>query len=127
MPLALPLMCCAMCGVFLFLFHAVHALHCRFEVEGDGFLYKQVRNMVGAALAVGNGRLSLNYIPEALASGVRPGVRPYTLAEAKGLCLATIYHPAFEAFEGRGEQAPLLYGGMSAAMRAEFAAHAVVL
>ena len=34
----------------------------RLEVEGDGFLYRQVRNMVGAALVVASGKHDLEYL-----------------------------------------------------------------
>lgn len=71
----------------------------RFEVEGTGFLYKQVRHMVGALMAVGEGRLSDGDIEAALRGGSdaavlnRQGPKQYTVAEARGLCLARVFLP----------------------------------
>ena len=44
-------------------------VNCRLVVEGSGFLYKQVRHMTGALLAVGFGRLGPGRIEELLALG----------------------------------------------------------
>ena len=41
----------------------------RVEVHGSSFLYKQVRHMVGALLAVGGGRLARSDLEEELAAG----------------------------------------------------------
>lgn len=71
----------------------------RFVVEGRGFLYKQVRHIVGALLAVGEGRLGIEDIREALEGGIaaaelnRHGPKMYTVAEARGLCLAHLLLP----------------------------------
>ncbi|BDA44980.1 tRNA pseudouridine synthase A [Coccomyxa sp. Obi] len=63
----------------------------RFEVEGSGFLYKMVRHMVGALIAVGRGKMEEARIVELLALGSKefPGekYRGWTVAEAKGLFL----------------------------------------
>lgn len=71
-------------------------------MEGSGFLYKQVRHMTGALLAVGAGQLGADAIAEALAAGPaartgpdRHAYRGWMCAEAKGLCLqAVAYHPS---------------------------------
>jgi len=39
------------------------------QVQGSGFLYKQVRHMTGALLAVGWGRLSLDHLQQLLEIG----------------------------------------------------------
>jgi tRNA pseudouridine38-40 synthase len=71
----------------------------RLEVEGSGFLYKQVRHMTGALLAVGEGKLGLDAIAERLAAGNSrpPGAggawRGYNVAPAKGLCLRCVQYP----------------------------------
>jgi tRNA pseudouridine38-40 synthase len=44
----------------------------RITAEADGFLYKMVRSLVGAIVAVGEGRLSLAQVKEMLAGGARP-------------------------------------------------------
>lgn len=70
----------------------------RLVVQGDGFLYKQVRHMVGALLAVGVGRLGADDIAAALAGAeaagqIRRGRRGYTVAPSRGLCLAHVELP----------------------------------
>lgn len=65
-------------------------LHLASQVEGAGFLYRQVRHMVGALIAVGCGRLQEAAIAEALAVGARqlPGqgglYRGWNVAPAVG-------------------------------------------
>ena len=63
-------------------------------VRGDRFLYKMVRNLVGAIVRVGSGELSSDEVLEALASGAfaRSASVPLT-APAHGLCLR---HVAYE-------------------------------
>lgn len=39
----------------------------RFEIEGDNFLYKMVRNLVGTLVYLGQGKVTLHDIPSALA------------------------------------------------------------
>lgn len=74
-----------------------HAL--TITVTGDGFLYRQVRHMVGCVLAVARGRLPPAAIPAKLAAGGRapPGAayRGWTLAPAHGLCLERVALPAW--------------------------------
>lgn len=60
-----------------------------FRVTGSGFLYRQVRNMVGALLRVGTGAISPAQVATILASGVRPDW--LKAAPAHGLCLQRVY------------------------------------
>ncbi|KAL6757724.1 tRNA pseudouridine synthase, partial [Haematococcus lacustris] len=59
-----------------------HVLRCDL-VEGAGFLYKQVRHMVGALLAVGDGRMDAQVIRNALATTGSTTHKPWTVAPAK--------------------------------------------
>lgn len=63
----------------------------RFHVEGSGFLYKQVRNMVGALLRVGTGSMRVDGMAEMLAVNARPAA--LKAAPAHGLCLARVFYP----------------------------------
>jgi len=56
--------------------------------EGNGFLYRMVRNMVGALVAVGQYRASAADISEALTRGRRP--LAFATAPAQGLYLVAI-------------------------------------
>lgn len=56
-----------------------------FDVEGEGFLYKQVRNMVGTLVEIGRGHWAPGRIPEILAGKNRQLAGP--TAPARGLCL----------------------------------------
>jgi len=56
-------------------------------VEGDRFLYKMVRRIVGALVACGSGRLTQKDIRAALAG--RP-FRPFQTAPARGLLLDSV-------------------------------------
>lgn len=76
----------------------------RLEVEGTGFLYKQVRHMTGALLAVGSGQLSSGAVAEALAAGARVksgqerhAYRGWMVAEAKGLCLQEVVYAPYSS------------------------------
>jgi tRNA pseudouridine38-40 synthase len=60
-------------------------------VTGNGFLYRQVRNMVGAILAVGGGRFSLDELKILMEKRDRK-LLP-TAAPAKGLCLYDVKYP----------------------------------
>jgi len=55
------------------------------DVEGTGFLYNQVRNMVGTLVEVGRGRWEPAYVVEILAGRDRSKAGP--TAPARGLCL----------------------------------------
>jgi len=57
----------------------------RIDVEGTGFLYNQVRNMVGTLIEIGRGRWEPEYISDILASRDRSNAGP--TAPARGLCL----------------------------------------
>ena len=60
----------------------------RITAEGDGFLYKMVRSVAGALVAVGQGRLSPAQVGEILRSGRRPAL--VQTAPARGLFLARV-------------------------------------
>lgn len=59
-----------------------------FEVEGDGFLRHQVRNMVGTLIEVGQGRRAPDSMPALLRSKNRRLAGP--TAPASGLCLVRV-------------------------------------
>ncbi|UCG59780.1 MAG: tRNA pseudouridine(38-40) synthase TruA [Phycisphaerales bacterium] len=58
------------------------------DVEGDGFLYNMVRNIVGTLTEIGNGRWKPEKIEEILEARDRTAAGP--LAPANGLCLIWI-------------------------------------
>ncbi len=62
-----------------------------FRVEGDGFLWNQVRRMVSATLAVGSGDANVSDIKASLASG-KPH-KAFGLAPAAGLLLERVEYP----------------------------------
>lgn len=68
-----------------------------FEIEGNGFLYKMVRHMVGAALTVGSRRLPIERVSAALLKGSEelPGekYRGWNIASPRGLCLMRVDYP----------------------------------
>jgi tRNA pseudouridine38-40 synthase len=65
-----------------------------FVVEGDGFLWNQVRRMVGAVLAVGRGEADVSDVEASLKSGkAHPKFR---LAVAEGLLLERITYDQLE-------------------------------
>mmetsp|Transcript_34502 Transcript_34502/g.53869 ORF Transcript_34502/g.53869 Transcript_34502/m.53869 type:complete len:193 (-) Transcript_34502:177-755(-) len=59
-------------------------------VNLDGALYKMVRNMVGAMLAVGCGKMQPGDISEMLQTGQR--TKTYNPAPANGLCLERVFY-----------------------------------
>lgn len=63
----------------------------RLEVEGDGFLYRQVRNMVGAALFVASGKHDVEYLRAIIESKDRS--RAPMGAPARGLFLHEVVYP----------------------------------
>lgn len=63
----------------------------RLEVEGDGFLYRQVRNMVGAALVVASGKHDVEYLRAIIESKDRS--RAPMGAPARGLFLHEVVYP----------------------------------
>ncbi len=58
------------------------------DVEGDGFLYNMVRNIVGTLVEIGRGKWSLEKISEILEAKNRTAAGP--IAPAAGLCLMWI-------------------------------------
>lgn len=68
-----------------------HYEEVRVEVEGKGFLYNQVRNMVGTLLQVGIKRWEPEYIQTILESRLRANAGP--TAPARGLCLRWVRYP----------------------------------
>lgn len=82
----------------------------RIDVEGSGFLYKQVRNMVGTLLNVGRGAHPPERVAEILESNDRRQAGP--TAPAKGLCLQWVrYPPDLMRFrENDGQQSERLTG-----------------
>lgn len=63
----------------------------RFDIEGTGFLYNQVRNMVGTLIEVGRGHWEPEHVHEILRSKDRSQAGP--TAPAKGLCLQWVRYP----------------------------------
>jgi len=59
-----------------------------FTFHGDGFLYRMVRNLVGALVKVGHGRLSVAELKKILAARCRSGAPP--TAPAEGLYLLKV-------------------------------------
>jgi len=69
-----------------------HLDEIRIDVEGTGFLYKQVRNMVGTLINVGIGRWAPERVAEILESKDRTNAGE--TAPARGLCLRWVSYPA---------------------------------
>ena len=61
-----------------------------FVAEGNGFLYKMVRSMVGALIDVGQRKLKRDEIFEILKSRIR--TEKVVSAPAKGLCLEQVFY-----------------------------------
>lgn len=60
------------------------------QVQGNGFLHKMVRHIVGAVIAVGQGQISQEYVESLLSQGLPPdmltgGFRGWRVADACGL------------------------------------------
>lgn len=66
----------------------------RFAVEGDGFLWNQVRRMVSAVLCVGRGEAQVADIRASLGTGVPH--KSFRLAAADGLVLERVVHEGLE-------------------------------
>lgn len=64
----------------------------RIDVEGEGFLYNQVRNMAGTLIDIGRGRWTPDALIDILASRDRGRAGP--TAPAHGLCLQWVRYPA---------------------------------
>jgi tRNA pseudouridine38-40 synthase len=69
-----------------------HLDEIRIDVEGTGFLYKQVRNMVGTLLNVGRGHWEPDRVAVVLSSRDRSAAG--ATAPARGLCLMWVRYPA---------------------------------
>lgn len=68
-------------------------------VEADAFCHSMVRALVGALLAVGDGRKPVDWPAQVLGRGLRdPAVH---VAPAYGLCLEEVRYPADEELAGR--------------------------
>ena len=61
------------------------------DVEGGGFLYNQVRNIVGTLVEIGRGHWPPERVPEILASRDRQQAGP--TAPPHGLCLQWVKYP----------------------------------
>jgi tRNA pseudouridine38-40 synthase len=68
-------------------------------VSADAFCRHQVRSMVGALLAVGEGRQRVAWPAEVLQAGVR--IPAVNVAAAKGLTLVVVDYPADDALAAR--------------------------
>ena len=68
-----------------------HLNEVRIDIEGQGFLYKQVRNMVGTLLNVGCGLWDPHYVADILESRDRANAGP--TVPARGLCLQWVRYP----------------------------------
>ena len=77
-----------------------------FDVVGDGFLYRMVRNIVGTLLRVGEGRMAPPEVAEVLERRDRAYAGPS--APARGLCLVNVEYATPCA--GAGEEAGLRKG-----------------
>lgn len=64
--------------------------HLRWEFEADGFLYKMVRSLMGALVAVGEGKLTTGDIESVLANPVRTAAVP--TAPPQGLFLERVIY-----------------------------------
>lgn len=60
------------------------------DVEGDGFLYNQVRNMVGTLVEIGRGHWPVERAKEILLSASRSKAGP--TAPPQGLCLERVFY-----------------------------------
>lgn len=76
------------------------------RVAGNGFLYRQVRHMVGCVIAVARGRIPLSAVQAKLQTGASdpPGAsyRGWTVAPAHGLCLESVALPPWVDDEDAG-------------------------
>jgi tRNA pseudouridine38-40 synthase len=69
-----------------------HLDEIRVDVEGKGFLYNQVRNMVGTLIEIGRGRWEPHHLKSILKGRDRSQAGP--TAPARGLCLQWVRYPA---------------------------------
>ncbi|WP_211489906.1 tRNA pseudouridine(38-40) synthase TruA [Georgenia thermotolerans] len=73
------------------------------EVRADAFCHSMVRALVGASLAVGEGRRPVGWPARVLAAGVRDAA--VTVAPAHGLTLEEVAYPADHELAARARQA----------------------
>ncbi len=71
-------------------------------VRADAFCHSMVRSLVGALLAVGDGRRDLAWLEEIAASSVR--AQGVSVAPAHGLTLEEVVYPPDAEFAARAEQ-----------------------
>lgn len=71
------------------------------RVKADAFCHSMVRSLVGATLAVGEGRLELPDLTRILHARLRSG--EFKVANAHGLTLREVAYPGEEHFESRAE------------------------
>lgn len=84
----------------------------RATIEADAFCHSMVRALVGASLAVGEGRRSVSWPAEVLARGVRdPAV---TVVPARGLCLREVRYPPDAEMAARARQTRRIRGSPEA-------------
>ena len=81
-----------------------HLDEVRIDVEGNGFLYNQVRAMVGTLLNVGRGFWEPDHVARILESRDR-GMAGDT-ARPHGLCLQWVRYPAALLNKGEGSTSP---------------------
>jgi tRNA pseudouridine38-40 synthase len=71
------------------------------RVRADAFCHSMVRSLVGATLAVGEGRLALDDVTRILDARLRDG--QFKVAQANGLTLREVAYPGEEHFGARAE------------------------
>ena len=74
----------------------------RLEFEGDGFLYKMVRNIVGTLLEIGLGKRSSDQIPSLFSAQDRRIAGP--AASPKGLFLMRVDYPAHLLYTSKKDE-----------------------
>jgi len=80
----------------------VHFQEIRIDVEGTGFLYNQVRNMVGTLLEIGRGHWEPECVTDILGSRDRANAGP--TAPARGLCLQWVRYNLAKLGETRNPE-----------------------
>ncbi len=68
-----------------------HLDELRMDIEGTGFLYKQVRNIMGTLINVGRGHWEPDCVIDILESRDRANAGP--TVPARGLCLQWVRYP----------------------------------